>query len=72
MVHMLEINFGIDTRFPGSIKEVGNQGEWITVFDGDLVESTEINAESKTTIFLLDKEDRCSMRRTRRADHSGV
>ena len=55
VVCMSEINFGIDTTFLGSIKEISNEWKWILVLLGDSVKSTEIHAESERTILLLNE-----------------
>ena len=70
MVSMLKIDFGINARFSGSVEEVGDERKWISVFDSNLVESSEVDAKSKTAVFLLDEKDWSSVRRSCRTNES--
>ena len=49
---MPEVEFGVDLRSRRSFKEIGGVGEWVAVFLRDLVETSEIDAESERAIFL--------------------
>ena len=69
---MAEVDLCVKASFLGSVQEVGDEQKWVPVFDGDLVESAEADAESETTIFLFDEEDWCSVGRASGADYPGV
>jgi hypothetical protein len=43
VIGVLKVDFRVDTRFTRAIKKIGDQGEWITVLDCELVESSEID-----------------------------
>ena len=68
MIGVLEVDLGINSRGSGTVQEIGDEGERITVLFGDAVESAEVHAEPQRTILFLDKEDRSTMRRCRLAD----
>jgi len=40
------------------VKEVCDEGDWVLILPGDLVEVPEFNTASQGTILLLGKEDR--------------
>jgi hypothetical protein len=44
---MSEVNLRIDPSFSRRVKEVGNERKRVSVFLGDLVETTEIDTESE-------------------------
>jgi hypothetical protein len=41
-------------------KQIVDPGQWILVFDGDIVESTIVNTDPLCAIFLRDEKDRGS------------
>ena len=55
VVSMLEINSGEESSPARAIKEVGDVGEWVTIFLCDFVEAPEIDTKLEGTIFLLDE-----------------
>ena len=59
---MPQINFHIDASFPRGVQKVGNQRKRIPILLSDLVETSEVNAESEGAIPLLDKQHRRAMR----------
>jgi len=63
MVCMSEIDLGIDGRVAGTIKEVGDEWKWITIFFGDFIETTEVHTKMERSILFLDKKDWSSMGR---------
>ena len=68
MVGMLEVNLGINVRGSGTVQEIRDEGEWITVLFGNAIKSAEVHAESQRTILFLDKEDRSTVRRCQLAN----
>ena len=50
------------------VEEVGDKGKWVTIFLGDFVESTVIDAKPESTTLFLNKEYRSSTRSFGRAD----
>jgi hypothetical protein len=70
MVSMPEIDFGEELSLLRTIKEVRDARKWITVFLGEFVESPEVDTKSEGPIFLLDKKDRSTTRRSSGADKS--
>jgi len=40
------------------------------IFSRDLIESPEVDAKAEGAVLLLDKEDRCTVRRVRGADET--
>ena len=55
MVSVSEVNFCIDTSFTGTVEEIGNERKRIAILFRDSVQGSEIDAESKGSVFLLDK-----------------
>jgi hypothetical protein len=51
-----------------TIKELGHEGEGITILYGDLVKLAIIDAKAKRAVRLLDEEDRGTKRRFGRTD----
>src|SRR5882724_11603415 len=62
---MPEINLGVDSCLSWCIKEVRNEWKWISVFLGDLVEASKIDAKLKRAVFLPNEEDRSSVQGAR-------
>ena len=58
---MAEIDLSVYTGLARSVKEIGNKRKRVTVAFGDLVESSEVNAQTERTIFLAYEEYRSSM-----------
>jgi hypothetical protein len=46
VISMSEVNFGVESGFPGSVQEIRNQWEWITIFLGDLVEAPVVDTQA--------------------------
>ena len=67
---MPQIDFRIDASFPRGIEEVGNQWKQIPILLSDLIEASEVYAESEGAIPFLDKQDRCTVRRPRWANEA--
>src|SRR5882672_3469392 len=63
MIHMPEVDFGVDSCFSGCVQEVGNERKWISVLLGNSVEASEVDAKSERAVFFLDEKDRSSMGR---------
>ena len=58
---MPQIDFHIDASLLGSIEKVGYQWKRILILLSDLVETSEVNAESEGAILFLDKQYRHAM-----------
>jgi len=50
---MAEIYGGVDTGSARSGKEIRNERKWIAILFGDLIQTSEIYAETETAVFLL-------------------
>ena len=50
VICMPQIDFHIDVSFPGSIEKVRYQWKWIPILLSDLIETSEVNAESEGAI----------------------
>ena len=72
MISVSEIYGGINAGFSCSGQEVGNERERITVLFGDLIKTSEIDAEAESSVFLFDEKDGGSMRRGCRSDETGM
>ena len=72
MVSMSEIYGGINTGFSCGRQEVGNEQERIMVLFGDLIKTSEIDAEAESSIFLFDEKNRGSMWRSCRSDETST
>src|SRR5882724_9192236 len=57
MVHVPEVDLGVDLCFLWCIYEVRNEQKWVLVFLGNSVEASEIDTKSKRAIFLLNNKD---------------
>lgn len=68
VVSMVEVNLGIDLGTARRVKKVGNEQKGVTVFLGDLVETSEVDTEMKRTIFFTNKDNGGSMGGGRRMD----
>jgi len=66
VVSVTQVKFGIDTRLPGSIEEIRDEGKRIPVFPSDPVKTPIVDAKPEGTVLFLGEEDRSSMTRTRR------
>ena len=69
---MSEVYGGINAGFSCGGQEVGNEWEQITVLFGDLIKTSEIDAEAESSIFLFNKKNRGSMWRSCRLDETGM
>ena len=56
MVCMPEIDLSKELGLPRASQEVGDAGEWVTVFLRDLVEAPKVNTKSKGAILFLGPE----------------
>ena len=55
VIRMLQINFHIDAGFLRGVQQVGDQWKRIPILLSDLVETSEVNAESEGAIPFFDK-----------------
>ena len=72
MISMSEIYGGMNAGFSCSGQEVRNERKWITVLFGDLIKTLEIDAEAESSVFLFDKKNGGSMRRSCRSDETSM
>jgi hypothetical protein len=72
MVGMFKVDFSEDLGTVACVQEVRNERKWITVLPGDAIQSPEVHTESKFTRFLLDKENRSSVRGSRLSNKAVV
>ena len=74
MVSVLEVYGGINMGFSCGRQdlEVGNERKWITVLFGDLIKTSEIDAEVESSVFLFDEKNRGSMWRSCRSDETSM
>ena len=63
VICMTEIYGGVNTGFTCSRQVVRNKGKQVMVLLGNLVQSMEIDTESKGSIFFADKKNGGTMRR---------
>ena len=70
MVCVPEVDLGIDLRSGRSFKEVRGTGQWVAVFLCDLIETSEIDAESERAVFFADKENGSCMGRRGLSDEA--
>ena len=70
VVSMPEVDLGIDRGATGSGEEVGDKWKGVAVLLGNLIETTVIDAKAERTVFLLDEENRSTVRRSRLADEA--
>src|ERR1700728_705980 len=63
-----EVDLSVDSPFTSAIKKIGDERKRITIFLGDLVKASIVNAKAEDTVFLSDEEDRGTTRRVRLAD----
>ena len=54
---MLKVNLGIYLCFSGAVQQVRDQGKRVTILLCDFVQTTEVNAESESTILFLSEKD---------------
>ena len=61
MVCVAEVNFQIDPSLPRHIQQIWYEQEQVTIFFGDFIQCTDINAKLKWAIFLFDEKNGCSV-----------
>jgi hypothetical protein len=54
VISMSEVYFGVESGFPGSVQEIVNQWEWITIFLGDLVKAPVVKVFTLPQVALVD------------------
>ena len=60
MISIGEIQLGKSSWLAKPIQQLANQRQWISVFDGYIVETPIIHTKAEASIWLLIKEDECS------------
>lgn len=68
---MPKVNLCVDLHVVKAVEEVSNKQKRIIILFDDSIKSIKIYTEMKRTIFLLDKEDRSFMQRSRLPNESG-
>ena len=57
VVASMKVELGVDLGTAQLVEEVGEEGNWVVILLGDLVQVPEVHAESEGAILFLGKED---------------
>ena len=60
VVHVLKVDFSVDSCFSWCIQEIRDQQEWVAILFGYSVEALEVDTKPKQAIFFPDEKDQGS------------
>lgn len=72
VVRAAQIELGKESSFGKSVEGFGDEREWVTVLESELVEAPIVDAETKGSVLLLDEKDGSSSGRRRVSNESLV